>query len=274
MIGESVSYYCTVTVKRPKTRAGGDAQSCVDAGSARDVLTLRKVSKSYGVGSELVSVFRDASMTVERGQLAAVLGRRYEGKSALLRLAAGLEQPDEGEVLFCGVRLDTLERARREALLGSQIAWLDHADRSAGMSVVEQVAARLPGRHKPSRAAMLARAVLERVGAGALAGYRWAELSRWQQLLASLAIGIAGRPDLLLIDGLLGGIDRKRIRDAGLMLRGLAHDLDCSVLMSVDDPEAALYADRIWSFRGGRLRPVFKTAAADVIDFDARRARS
>jgi putative ABC transport system ATP-binding protein len=214
-----------------------------------------------------------ASLAVERGELAAVLGRRYEGKSTLLRLAAGLEQPDLGEVLFCGARLDVLGRAQREALLGNRIAWVDRSDASAGMTVAEQVAARLPGRRARGETDMLAAAALERIGGCSIAGNRWADLSRWEHLLASLAISLASSPDLLLIDDLLGGLNRTHVQDAGRLLHGLARVADCAVLISVDDPEAALCADRTWSFRGGRLRPVFKAACvAEVIDFSARQA--
>lgn len=235
----------------------------------RELLELHGVSKSYRVGSEAVRALCGASLAIERGTLAAVLGRRYEGKSTLLRLAAGLEQPDEGEVLFCGVPLAALGRSRREALLGRRIAWVDRSDSSAGMTVAEQVAARLPGRRN---ADMLAAAMLERVGGGAIVGSRWADLSRWEQLIASLAIGLAGGPDLLLIDDLLDGLDHTHTQDAGRLLREIALKADCAVLIAVDDPEAALCADRVWSFRGGRLRPVFKDSAAKVIDLGARRA--
>lgn len=237
-----------------------------------EVLELRGVSKSYLVGAEAVQALSGASIAVGRGELAAVFGRRYEGKSTLLRLAAGLEQPDLGEVHFCGMRLDVLRRAQREALLRRRIAWIDRGDTSAGMRVAEQVAARLPGRFGIGKADKFAAEVLERCGGGSIVDSRWADLSQWEQLVASLAIGVASSPDLVLVDDLLGGLSRTRVQEAGQLLRGIAKEGDCAVLIAVDDPEAALCADRTWSFRRGRLRPVFKARTAELIDLDARRA--
>jgi ABC-type lipoprotein export system ATPase subunit len=266
-------YHHHVANQRVQGHAGWDLRGHSDARREREVLALREVSKSYRVGPEVVQAIRGASLAVERGELAAVLGRRYEGKSTLLRLAAGLEQPDLGEVLFCGARLDVLGRAQREALLGSRIAWVDRSDASAGMTVAEQVSARLPGRRARSETDTRAASALEHVGGRSIAGSRWADLSRWEHLLASLAIGLASSPDLLLIDDLLGGLNRTHVQDAGRLLHRLARVADCAVLISVDDPEAALCADRTWSFRGGRLRPVFKAAGvAEVIDFSAHQA--
>jgi ABC-type cobalamin/Fe3+-siderophores transport system ATPase subunit len=181
--------------------------------------------------------------------------------------------PGLGEVFFCGAQLDVLGRAQREALLGSRIAWVDRSDASAGMTVAEQVAARIPGRRLRGETDMLAASALERVGGCSIARSRWSDLSRWEHLLASLAIGLASSPDLLLIDDLLSGLNRMHVQDAGRLLHELAREADCAVLISVDDPEAALCANRTWSFRGGQLRPVFKTAGvAEVIDYGARQA--
>lgn len=236
------------------------------------VLELREVSKSYRVGAEAVQALAGVSITVGRGELAAVVGRRYDGKSTLLRLASGLEQPDLGEVLFCGTRLDVLGRVQREALLGRRIAWVDRSDTSGGMTVAEQVAAQVPGRFRIGKADKLAAEILQRRGGGSIGDSRWVDLSCWEQMVASLSVGLASSPDLLVVDDLLGGLGRTRIREAGELLRGVAKEGDCAVLIAVDDPEAALCADRTWTFRRGRLRPVFKAATADVIDLDAHRA--
>lgn len=264
-----VGYHRSVEIQRWQGHAG---RSYSEAHLGRDVLELRGVSKSYRVGPEVVRALSAVSIAVERGELAAVVGRRYEGKSTLLRLAAGLEQPDLGEIFFCGARLDLLGRAQREALLGVRIAWADRSDASAGMTVAEQVAARLPGRRGRGEAEKFTVDMLERLGGRSIASGRWADLSCWEQLVASLAIGLASRPDLLLIDDLLGGLGRARVQDAGQLLSALARDCECAVLIAVDDPEAALCADRTWSFRGGCLRPVFRTTAAEVIDLGAHRA--
>jgi putative ABC transport system ATP-binding protein len=68
-------------------------------------LELRNVSKSYGAGSTLVHALVDASPSVDRGNLVAVMGPSGSGKSSLLTIAGSLEEPTSGEVLIDGKSL-------------------------------------------------------------------------------------------------------------------------------------------------------------------------
>ena len=73
-------------------------------------LELRQVSKVYGSGPTEVHALRDVNLSVERGELVAIMGPSGSGKSTLLTIAGSLEQPTTGEVLVDGVDLASVSR--------------------------------------------------------------------------------------------------------------------------------------------------------------------
>jgi putative ABC transport system ATP-binding protein len=83
-------------------------------------LEIRNASKSYGEGSTLVHALIEASLSVDRGDLVAVMGPSGSGKSSLLTIAGSLEEPTSGEVLIDGMSLASMSyndkaRLRRRA---------------------------------------------------------------------------------------------------------------------------------------------------------------
>jgi ABC-type lipoprotein export system ATPase subunit len=88
-----------------------------------EVLSLSEVSKSYWRGGMPHLVLRDVTLRIGSGTIVAVVGERHEGKTTLLKIAAGIERPDHGRVICAGQDLWTLSTGERERLWGDQIAW-------------------------------------------------------------------------------------------------------------------------------------------------------
>jgi putative ABC transport system ATP-binding protein len=237
-----------------------------------DLLTMRGVSKGYWRGARHLAVLLDVSLQAVRGEIVAAVGARDEGKTTLLKLAAGMEQPDEGQVLVDGQVLTGLSAPERERLLGERIAWIDRERPSMAWTASRYVALPLVlGRKRGRREAdRLAMAALERVGASKCAGQHWDELSNWERMLVGFARAYASRPRLILVDDLLDGFGMLRTQEAGELLRSIVEELGCGVLMSATGMEATLAADSVWSFGRGRLEPMTEQsrgAGAEVIDF-------
>lgn len=245
-------------------------------GPMTDLLELRSVEKTYARGQRRVRVLRGVSMTVERGEVVAVVGGRYDGKTTLLKVAAGFEPPDSGEVWFEGQHLSRLSARKRELLRGSDIAWVNREPIALGFQVLDHVA--LPLRVGRSTTSPVDRAMeaLERVGAAHTATCHWEELSNWERVLVALARGIVERPSLMVIDDVLDGHGPSKTQAAGAMLSSLAREFGCGVLMSVSDVEAALDADRIWALSTGQLQLLsgHLGGAGAIIDFPAGGVRS
>jgi ABC-type lipoprotein export system ATPase subunit len=245
-----------------------------------ELLGLRGVSKSYWRGVREVSVLSDVALEVGPRQVVAVIGSRGEGKTTLLKLAAGLDLADRGEVWLGGRELSTLSERARRRLLGQQIRWLDRREPSVRVPIRDLVAAPMAmGRKRGLREARsLTLTALDRLGIGALADQRWGDISNWERVLATLAGGIVGSPELLVIDDLLDGLGASRTEEAGRILRSLVDELGFGVLMSVSDWDAALLADRILNFEAGRLALMSdqtdqgaSATDAEVLPFERRR---
>jgi putative ABC transport system ATP-binding protein len=237
-----------------------------------DLLCLRGVSKSYARGDRRLHVLGDVSLKLARREVVAVVGSRYEGKTTLLQVAAGLELADEGEVWFGGLELTCAAEKERATLRGSEIAWINRAGSSVRLRVLDYVGLPLAMGRKRGRREVreLAAEALERTGVLGCARQYWGDLSNWERVLVAFAKGIVGAPRLMVIDDLLDGWGMRRTQEASELLRSLVEELNCGVLMSASDFEGALEADRVLVFERGNLKQIagpLENDGADIIDF-------
>jgi putative ABC transport system ATP-binding protein len=236
-----------------------------------ELLALRGVSKSYRRGGRRLRALADASLELAAGEVGAIVGSRNEGKTTLLKVAAGIERPDAGEAWLGDLDLTALTDGERSRLLGSDIAWIDRAGTGVRLDVLDHLALPLAmGRgHGRRETRIRALRALERVGAARCAGRRWTELSDWERVLVGLARGLVCEPRLLVLDGVLDGLGMRRTREAGELLCALAREAGCGALMSCTDLEAALVADRVWSLESGRLSVLSEqdVTEAEIIEF-------
>lgn len=218
-------------------------------------LSVKGVWKGYSRGGQWTAVLENVTFEVEPGEIVAVTGSRLEGKTTLLRIAAGMERPDRGSVSLGDRRLTDCRDGEQSHLLGHQIMWLDRRGPKLKMEVAKFVGWPLAlhgrGRGQAERAAAQ---VLERVGARTCLGRCWGELSDWQRVLVSLARAFAGSPQVVVIDDLLDALGGPATEEASDLLRSLVEMSEprCGVLMSASDMESAIFADRVWSFTGKR----------------------
>jgi len=233
-----------------------------------DLLSLRDVSMGYARGKRRVLV--DVSLGLGSGAVGAVVASRYEGKTTLLKIAAGMLSPDRGEVLVGDTNLTRCSGREREELWGRQILRIDRAGPALDYRVRDYIALPLMGHGcRPREMRSLAGEALGRLGIASCWGQRWKDLSNWEQLLVEFARAFVARPRLLVVDDLLDGFGMRRTREASELLRMVADDLKCAVLMSTADFETALVADRIWMLGNGRLEAMSDLTGpdAEVIDF-------
>jgi ABC-type cobalamin/Fe3+-siderophores transport system ATPase subunit len=216
------------------------------------VLRLEGVCQSYRRGRECWEVLSGVSLSVAAGEFVGVLGDRNDGKTTLLEIAAGLLVPEAGSVWFEGRDLVRCPDDERTELLGDRIVWMPRKD-FAGFEVLEYVA--LPigmdrGGGGMEPAEDRAREALRRVGAESCEGRGWDDLSDWDRLLVTFARGYAARPALMVVDDLLDALGAGGRREGGELLRTLAGELQCGVLVTASDMSALLAAHRVLRFDG------------------------
>jgi ABC-type multidrug transport system ATPase subunit len=215
------------------------------------MLELAHVSKRYGRGSSERMALLDVSLQIAAGEVVAVWGRRRSGRSTLLRIAAGLEAPDNGAVSFEG---RDLADPGTEALHGGIRFCRKTFRASGGQLVLDQLTTGQLTRGIPlSLAQARARAALERVGGERYAAMRPGELDSAEVARVALARALVHQPKLLVVDEPTLGVDL-HARDGILsLLRSLADD-GIAVLTSVAETTGLSGADRALSLSKGELR--------------------
>lgn len=213
------------------------------------LLSIEHATKRYRRGRlERVAV-RDVSLEVQPGELVAVWGPRRSGRSTLLRLAAGLEAPDEGVVRFAGLDLASC----RDHVLGRRIGYCQLPPRER-IPVVDHVSDGLLAQHISQRQAQRrAEEILARVGAQACARLECHELDGAEVARVSIACALITAPELLVIDEPTSGVDVLERDPLLALLRSIANQ-GVAVLMSAGDAQGLSGVDRVLSIDNGELR--------------------
>jgi predicted ABC-type transport system involved in lysophospholipase L1 biosynthesis ATPase subunit len=209
-----------------------------------ELLLVEGLRKGHSRGGGWVPVFADVSLEVLPGEIVAIIGGRLDGKTTLLKVAAGLERPDSGTVRVGGRALADIADWPRA------VRWVDRDGPGLEVEVSEFVGWPLARHGRGRRLAERAAAqMLERVGAGECFGLRWGELSNWQRVLVGLARAFLGGPQLVVVDDLLDALGEPGTERVAGLLRSLVEESQprCGVLMSVSDVESAMFADRVLS---------------------------
>jgi ABC-type lipoprotein export system ATPase subunit len=236
-------------------------------------LVVGGVSKCFSFGGECVIALDDVSFEVGCGEIVKVVGGSLDGKTTLLKVAAGIERPDDGSVRLWDRELTVLSDKQRSGMLGRDILWLTRAGPALPLDVADWVAWPLASRSRGQMRAVERRAaqMLERVGMREYGRRKWVELSRWQQVLAAFARAFCGIPRLVVIDDLLGGLDARTADEAIELLRALMKESErgCGVLFSVSEGDATGLVDRVLTIFKGTVESMTGLVVndADILPF-------
>ena len=209
------------------------------------ILSLRHLCKTYGTTVPA----RDFSIDIARGEFFTMLGPSGSGKSTILRLIAGLEQPDQGEIIIDGKDMTaTPPWERRLGMVFQHYAVFPHMDvaRNVGYGL---------RRDGLSRTAMAARVseLLALVGLAGFEARRVHQLSGGEQQRVAIARALAQRPDILLLDEPLSALDEKIRREMQTELTSIQKQTGTTFIYVTHDQEEALtMSDRIAVLNDGR----------------------
>ncbi|HEJ9608528.1 sulfate/thiosulfate ABC transporter ATP-binding protein CysA [Proteus mirabilis] len=202
-------------------------------------------------------VLHDVNLTVNSGEMMALLGPSGSGKTTLLRIIAGLEHQTEGKICFAGQDVSRLHaRERKVGFVFQHYALFRH------MTVFENIAfglTVLPRRERPNKAAIDKKVtqLLEMIQLPHLAQRYPAQLSGGQKQRVALARALAVEPQILLLDEPLGALDAKVRTELRSWLRELHSELKfTSVFVTHDQQEAMEVADRIVIMGNGKIEQV------------------
>jgi putative ABC transport system ATP-binding protein len=218
------------------------------------MVTLDKVSRSFGSGAASVPAVREVSLTIETGTFATIVGASGSGKTTLLHLMGALDQPTSGTVMVDGKNIGQLSDDERTWLRRDRIGFVfQFFNLLPTLSALENVAlpARLSGgRLGPTR--KRAAELLERVGLAARSNHRPDQLSGGEMQRVAIARALMMDPPLVLADEPTGNLDSTTGVAILELIRG-AVDSHRTVILVTHDPTVARVGDRVITMADGRL---------------------
>jgi putative ABC transport system ATP-binding protein len=222
--------------------------------SSQNVIHLVNVSKDYGDG-ETVHALRHLDLSVAQGERVAVMGPSGSGKSSLLNLICGLDEPTSGSVQVAGVELSKLSDDARTRLRREKIGMIFQTfNLLLTLTALENVALplRLQGVRKRETDAR-ALAMLERVGLKHRINHRPDELSGGERQRVAIARALIFNPPVLLGDEPTGNLDSATGEEILCLLDELHREFNSTLLLVTHNELAASYCDRILTLHDGQI---------------------
>jgi len=216
------------------------------------VVVLAGAGKSYRRGDETVVALADATLAVAAGEMVALVGPSGCGKSTTLNLAGGVDRPDTGHVVVCGVDLGAAGERELVALRRHTIGVVFQAFHlMPHLTVAENVALplALAGGNDDERVASL----LARVGLSHRRGHYPGELSGGEQQRTAIARALVHHPRLLLADEPTGNLDSASGAEVMRLLDELRRHEGAALLLATHDDRLAAVADRVVRMADGRI---------------------
>jgi len=220
-----------------------------------DFLVLENLRKGYEEGGQYHTVLHDFSIGFRRGEFVAVLGRSGSGKTTLLNLISGIDRADAGEIYLNGTRLTGLDDIQRTLYRRQNIGFIfQFFNLIPTLNVWENITLplELNGMFDAEGKAR-ARALLEEVGLGDRLLAFPDRISGGEQQRVSIARALVHNPQLVLADEPTGNLDEDTGRAIMDLLDRLTRQAGKNLVLVTHNPEAAAYADRVFTLHDGRL---------------------
>jgi putative ABC transport system ATP-binding protein len=218
------------------------------------MLELRGVSKVYGSGPTEVNALQDIDLSVDRGEMVAVMGPSGSGKSTLLTIAGSLEEATSGDVLVDGSELRAMSADDRARLRRRSIGYVfQDFNLLAGLTATENVALPLElDGHQSSAAHATGLEMLRTLGLADRASSFPDDLSGGERQRVAIARAMVGNRRLLLADEPSGALDSVNGEAVMRLLRDACKRGMAGVVVT-HDAQLAAWADRVVFLRDGRM---------------------
>lgn len=217
------------------------------------VISVSHLKRGFKSGSGNITVLKDISLTVNRGEFVAVMGASGSGKSTLLNVLGGLLAPDSGTVTVDGMDLGSMSDASLTVYRRDRVGFIFQMFNLVGTLNVEEniLLPSLAGGRKVAPAAL--DAMIEKVGLSHRRHAMPDTLSGGEQQRVAIARALVSGPALVLADEPTGNLDSENTRFMGDLFRDLHRAQGCAFVLVTHAPDVAMWADRVIVLKDGSI---------------------
>lgn len=219
---------------------------------AKAMILTTNLHRSYRVGRKSVEVLHGIDLRIEKGERVFLCGPSGAGKSTLLYTLAGLERPQNGEVLIGDTDIYALSRKQQAAFRNKHIGYIfQNFHLLPELTALENVS--VTGSIAGKNTVEEASEALERVGLGHRSDHLPAELSGGEQQRVAIARAVVNKPSLLFADEPTGNLDSENSTSIIEMLLSLASEREMTLVIVTHDQSLARLGDRTLTIQDGTI---------------------
>ena len=232
-----------------------DAQLPARNYSLHELLRVENLGRTFQQGGEILNVLHNLNLSLDKGEMVALVGPSGAGKSTLLQCVGLLDTPSAGRITIAGQDVtganDEQRTKLRQGFIGFvyQFHYLQPEFSALENVTLPQIIAGKKRKDAEARAEHL----LASMGLGKRLTHRPARLSGGEQQRVAIARALANNPKLLLADEPTGNLDPKTSAEVFEILVGLVRDSGIGALIATHNMDLAEQMDRILELKNGRL---------------------
>ncbi len=219
------------------------------------MIIVKDLHKSFPMGEQTLTVLRGIDLTIERGELIAVVGASGAGKSTLLHILGLLDRPSKGTVCFEGQDLFQLSEAAQAEFRNRRIGFVFqfHHLLPEFTALENACMPALIQRREPEEVRQEAIGLLKDVGLGPRLQHKPGELSGGEQQRVAVARALLQKPDLVLADEPTGNLDTHTGDALFALMRELNKARGTTFVIVTHNDKLSAQADRILHMQDGQI---------------------